>query len=215
MSKPHKLRNHTDCASSIAYDHGFAVDTVWNPGENRAICDKRPDKNTLAKGDVVRIPHKRRRSESGQTDQLHRFKRKDTHSEFRLQLLEQGIPLSDLPYRLVLDDGTEFEGSLDNGELMELICLAATHGTLTVGEGDDARIYELEIGGLDPCDTVSGIQARLENLGYDPGPIDNLMGPLTSAAISAFQEDEDDLEENGRDDDEDTIQRLDDVSSIL
>jgi N-acetylmuramoyl-L-alanine amidase len=114
---------------------------------------------------------------------------------------------------MVLDDGAEYMGTLDNGELRVKVCPMAKHAKLTVGEGDEARVYELELGGLDPCDTVSGIQARLENLGYDPGPIDNVMGPLTSAAISAFQEDENDLNVNGKEDDEDTIKRLNDVAS--
>jgi N-acetylmuramoyl-L-alanine amidase len=213
MSTQYKIKDQTDCASSIAYDHGFAVETIWRLEENRALCMKRPDKNTLAVGDVIVIPDKRLKSVSCQTEQLHKFRLKDTLIEFRLKLLEQNVPLSDLPYRLVLDDAAEYIGTLDNGELRVKVCPTATHATLRVGEGDEARVYELELGGLDPCDTVSGIQARLENLGYDPGPIDNIMGPLTSAAISAFQEDENDLNVNGKEDDEDTIKRLNDVAS--
>jgi N-acetylmuramoyl-L-alanine amidase len=38
-------------------------------------------------------------------------------------------------------------------------------------------------------DGVSGCQARLRNLGYDPGPIDGIAGPRTEAAVRAFQRD--------------------------
>jgi peptidoglycan hydrolase-like protein with peptidoglycan-binding domain len=34
---------------------------------------------------------------------------------------------------------------------------------------------------------VRGLQARLRNLGHDPGPVDGLLGPLTEGAILRFQ----------------------------
>jgi localization factor PodJL len=33
------------------------------------------------------------------------------------------------------------------------------------------------------------VQARLRNLGYDPGPTEGRLGPETAAAIEAFQRD--------------------------
>ena len=38
--------------------------------------------------------------------------------------------------------------------------------------------------------TVKDVQARLNDLGYDPGPADGQMGPQTRAAIRAYQRDE-------------------------
>jgi peptidoglycan hydrolase-like protein with peptidoglycan-binding domain len=51
----------------------------------------------------------------------------------------------------------------------------------------------LKIGELSPIqDTddegASGIQMRLRNLGFDPGPVDGIIGPCTTAAIRAFQQ---------------------------
>ena len=40
-------------------------------------------------------------------------------------------------------------------------------------------------------DTVKGVQARLSNLGYDPGPIDGIVGPRTRAAVRRFQQEHD------------------------
>jgi N-acetylmuramoyl-L-alanine amidase len=61
---------------------------------------------------------------------------------------------------------------------------------LRVGE----HVWPLRIGHLNPMDEtpdegVSGIQARLRNLGYDVGPIDHRLGRRTRAAIRAFQRD--------------------------
>jgi len=43
------------------------------------------------------------------------------------------------------------------------------------------------VGHLDPVDEATGAQARLKNLGFDPGVIDGIVGPKTKAAIAAFQ----------------------------
>ncbi len=54
--------------------------------------------------------------------------------------------------------------------------------------------WKLKIGGLDPIKEkapdkrcVSGIQQRLNNLGFDCGPVDGKMGANTKAAIETFQ----------------------------
>ncbi|MDZ7703232.1 MAG: peptidoglycan-binding domain-containing protein [Trueperaceae bacterium] len=45
-------------------------------------------------------------------------------------------------------------------------------------------------------DDVTNLQRRLNDLGYDPGPIDGYYGPLSAEAVSAFQQDYD-LEVDG------------------
>jgi lysozyme len=66
--------------------------------------------------------------------------------------------------------------------------LNARSGTLAIG----SFVRDLEIGYLNPPsetgdEGVSGMQARLANLGFDPGPVDGQLGPRTKAAIRAFQ----------------------------
>lgn len=46
-------------------------------------------------------------------------------------------------------------------------------------------------------DTVRWIQARLNELGYDAGPVDGKPGPATRRAIEAYQQDQG-LERDGR-----------------
>lgn len=43
------------------------------------------------------------------------------------------------------------------------------------------------LGGAPPDQNIADVQARLASMGFDPGPIDGEFGPLTSAAIVAFQ----------------------------
>ena len=52
---------------------------------------------------------------------------------------------------------------------------------------------DIDIGHLNPLKSapdhgISGIQARLDNLGFYPGPIDGILGTKTAAAIKRFQE---------------------------
>jgi hypothetical protein len=46
--------------------------------------------------------------------------------------------------------------------------------------------YDLAVGHLDPSDEISGIQARLANLGYYAGPISGELDETTRRAISDF-----------------------------
>jgi peptidoglycan hydrolase-like protein with peptidoglycan-binding domain len=76
---------------------------------------------------------------------------------------------------------TDGEGKID-----EPISPGARQGQLIFGEGADALEYEFQLSTLDPVESLTGIQARLTNLGYNPGPVDGILGPKTTAAIEDF-----------------------------
>jgi hypothetical protein len=61
---------------------------------------------------------------------------------------------------------------------------------LRLGPTNGAEDYVFKLGYLDPLNTVSGVQARLLNLGYQPGPVDHQWGPRTKSAWHCFQKDE-------------------------
>jgi N-acetylmuramoyl-L-alanine amidase len=44
----------------------------------------------------------------------------------------------------------------------------------------------MQLGHLDPPDTISGIQGRLKALGYYSGPVDGNNSPETEAAVRQF-----------------------------
>jgi N-acetylmuramoyl-L-alanine amidase len=50
--------------------------------------------------------------------------------------------------------------------------------------------WNLKLGHLDDVATPSGLQARLNNLGFDCGDVDGVIGPKTETAIRGFQESE-------------------------
>ncbi len=81
-------------------------------------------------------------------------------------------------------DGTSLRGRTDaNGRLEQRVPITATDGTLRAS----GYCQSLKIGALEPLHTTKGVQGRLLNLGFAPGPVDGVIGPRTIGAIRAFQ----------------------------
>jgi hypothetical protein len=77
------------------------------------------------------------------------------------------------------------------GVIREFVPAAATGATLRVWpavEGlPEVLEWTLRIGHLDPIATIRGVKARLENLGYDCGEIDDVEDDALYGAVYAFQ----------------------------
>ena len=191
-----------DCMSSIAYAHGFFWQTLWNDSSNADLKNKRKNPNVLMTGDVVHIPDLTVKQESGATEQQHKFMLKGVPEKLNLTLLDYDHkPRPNLDYLLVID-GNAREGKTDaDGKLTESIPPNAMTGKLTFaapqrvdgtgkplpGEPQN-QVLILQLGGLNPISEVSGLKARLSNLGFYKGPIDENLDPATKQAISSFQQ---------------------------
>jgi hypothetical protein len=181
-----------DCISSIAFDYGMFPDTIWNDPANAALKQKRKNPNVLLPGDIVIIRDQEIKEYSRVTEKRHRFKRKGAPEMLKLVLEdEQKKPRANVKYLLTIDSVTH-EGRTDGeGRISRPIPPNAQSGLLVVGEPTDdeePQEFHLVLGDLDPVESVTGIQQRLRNLGYDPGPIDGEIGPLTREAIAKYQE---------------------------
>jgi N-acetylmuramoyl-L-alanine amidase len=151
--------------------------------QNDALRSKRKRPNVLLPGDEVLIPEKRLKAYSGATEHRHRFVKKGTPAKFRLILERNDQPIKNTHYVLHVD-GKVFEGTTnDQGRLEVFINPDASRGRLTI----DDLVYELKFGGIDPHDEISGVQDRLQNLGFYHGAVDGILGPLTKEAIGDFQ----------------------------
>lgn len=173
--------------SSISYDRGFFWQTLWNHSSNADLKSERKDPNVLMEGDIIHIPDLTLKQESGATEKRHRFKKKGVPAKLRLRLLEANKPRANEAYRLIIDEGLIIQGTTDGeGKLEQSIPPDASACRLIMGDGQDE--YTLLLGNLDPIDQLTGIQARLNSLGFFCGPVDGKMGADTRAAVMAFQE---------------------------
>jgi hypothetical protein len=176
-----------DCISKIAADAGFFWQTIWDHPRNQELKAARQDPNILLPGDRVYIPDKRLRAEAKPADQRHRFVLKGVPAMLRVKVEKLGQARANESYILNID-GKVTRGNLDSqGYLKVSISPNARQGVLEVGS--DRQRFEFELGGVDPIDEVTGIQVRLNNLGYGAGEPDGVLNAVTRMAIETFQKD--------------------------
>jgi len=179
-----------DCISSIAFEHGFFPDTIWNHGDNAELKSKRKDPNVLMPGDVVIVPDKQINEISKPTEQEHRFRKKGVPAKLKVRVLKKGQPRKNEKYRLIID-GKVLEGSTDGDGFVEKpLPPNAREGKLILGEGERKDTFVFRFGHVDPLDTDEGVAGRLHNLGYSAAT--DLPG-----ALRKFQSDNG-LEASGR-----------------
>jgi N-acetylmuramoyl-L-alanine amidase len=191
-------RNHTvkqgDCLSSIAKKYGFPdYKVIWDDGSNAQLKQKRKDPNILFPGDVVVIPDIDLKQVDKSTEQKHNFVL-DVET-VKLQLIvkdDEGKPYANCRYELKIDD-KKFDGTTDgSGKIIQEIAPDASSGEVALyskeGEAESViTVFKLELGHLDPVAEMTGIQARLNNLGFICGKVDGIIGPMTEDALKAFQ----------------------------
>jgi peptidoglycan hydrolase-like protein with peptidoglycan-binding domain len=85
---------------------------------------------------------------------------------------------------LVADISSETD---DKGFLDQPIPPSALFATITLNPGPWPEVFKLNLGHTDPIDELTGWQTRLNNLGYDCGGEDGILGENTRLAICAFQ----------------------------
>jgi hypothetical protein len=188
-----------DCMSSIAFANGFFWKTLWNDGSNAALKAKRKNPNVLMPGDIVHIPDLTIKQVPGATEARHKFLLKGVPEVFKLRLLDNDRkPRANLDYIIVIE-GNSRRGKTDaSGRIVESIPPNARTGQLIIPPSPPQsgqprprkpkkHVINLQLGSLNPISEVSGLKARLANLGYYRGPIDENLDPDTQRAISAFQ----------------------------
>ncbi|HYV45592.1 MAG TPA: peptidoglycan-binding protein [Myxococcaceae bacterium] len=187
-----------ECLSQIARRYGFSdFRIIYNHPSNADFKRKRPNPDLIHPGDQVFIPEPEAKKVEVAAGQAHRFKLKDAKRKLHLRLRDvHGEPLRNVAY--TLDLGSEVREKQTDGEgaVKEEVPLHQQTAVLAI----QGVAWTLQIGDLNPVDEVgedlTGVQARLKNLGYGSGAIDGRPSAPTQAAIRAFQEDHD-LEVDG------------------
>ncbi len=184
----------------IALQYGFAeIDAIWSHPLNSELKKLRGTPHVLLAGDKVHIPDKQPKDEAAQTGQRTVFQAKGVGSiEMHVKVTDQafvaikgscvlkgGGATVSLPQK-----GDVFEGPLDP---------TLKKGELQFPTSPTERLrpsITIEPGQLDPVDTLTGQQQRLNNLGYfagfvktkatDPKKLD-VQDPQMLWAVQEFQ----------------------------
>jgi hypothetical protein len=166
-----------DYLVKIAHENGFLdYRTIWEHAQNKSLKEKRKNPGVLLPGDVIFIPDRQEKEESGATGQKHRFELSVAKNKLRLILEDlYGNRIGNARCELNVD-GTMFNvTSMADGKIEQQIPIDAQQAELIVTDGDTPLkgvTLKVQIGHLDPVEERSGQKARLSNLGYYPGGLD-------------------------------------------
>jgi hypothetical protein len=162
-----------ECICSLADRFGLLWKEIYDHPANAKLRRLRPDPEILYPGDEVYIPDPGKKEELCQTAKTHRFVVKAITVELRIVLADQqGNPLANKKF-LIHGEGVHVAGKTSATGLivasipanLESASLSAwIYGSENSPHADIE--YDLQIGHLDPKDTITGIQSRLNNLGF-------------------------------------------------
>lgn len=188
--------------ASIAAQHGLSSEkSILEAPENRDRLEHRPDPHTLYPGETVFVPEPTSDGKGVRTGAISRMVVE--LKRLRVDLLDAaGQPLAGVSAHVELENNDPVDVETDDAGRLEVPVRGHPQsGKIEVSD----QTWELSIGHLPPmAETpdagVSGAQKRLLNLGYAIGEADGKLGPITRAAIRAFQR-EHGLEVHGQLDD--------------
>lgn len=159
-----------DHLAKIAKRFGFlSVRLIWNHPKNAKLRKLRQNPNVLLPGDVVHVPDRTAKIVSRSVGQQHTFQLRGEALLVRVVLLDLRREL--IPgEKVTLVLGNEMELSTDGeGKLEHQIDPSTELGAIRLKHGD----ADLRVGHLDPIEEESGVRARLSNLGYLIGEVED------------------------------------------
>lgn len=180
-----------ECLISLAERYGFFWKTLWEHDQNAELRALRKDPHVLLAGDQVFVPEKTLEEVQKPTGASHRFRRKGVPAKLRIQLLDENGPRANVPYVLFVDgvllsaDGARTDG--DGFANADIPPQARSAELRLVPEGGAEEEYALQLGHVNPVETVSGQKQRLQNLGLLKGAIDEEETAEWREALAAFQ----------------------------
>ncbi len=189
---PRHITRQGEDLPSIAAKYGFADwESIYGHPQNAALRQKRPDPHILFPGDEVFVPERKSKAVTMRTGGTAQLEVKSLRRVFRIRIYNEARrPLGNAQYTIECASTMRFGTTDGNGLLREELPASAKTATVFI----DGRTWTVRLGELNPIDKapdggVSGVQRRLANLGYKPGPVDGVLGSLTRRALVAFARD--------------------------
>lgn len=183
-----------ECVAKLAARHGFFPESLWLLPANSSLRQRRDSLYVLMPGDPVAIPARRLASAPVAASARLVVRRLGIPEYLHIRLLDAAdVPRIGVRYLVAIqvENGTvmpDVPGETDGEGFVSVpIPPGATLATISLDAALDLPPITARIGHIDPIDSISGWQERLNNLGFDCGPADGIAGEKTAEAIAAFQ----------------------------
>ncbi len=180
---------------SIAKDYNLPSGmALYEHESNKAFRELRKNPNIIYPGDEINIPESKDfeiKIDTGRAHKIMAMRKKPDYFRLKIQDSEgqvwAGKRVCLKLARYEIDTEVGEDGLIE----IELKSPIKESGKLDVyldpESPDPTHSFEVMVGYLDPIDTVSGLQARLNQLGFDAGVVDGISGQQTKTATKAFQ----------------------------
>ncbi|MFY8326655.1 PGRP and LysM peptidoglycan-binding domain-containing protein [Pseudoalteromonas sp. ZZD1] len=179
----------------IARQYGYQTSkALYNHPSNAEFRALRPDPNLIYPGDKLTIPPKKEKFMPLRTNSLNSFVVQNEQEYFRLKVAyDDGDDITGK--RVVLNIGDQtIDTVLESDGLIEIKLEHSDALTGSVdlylkdGEATPSKSFTVQVGNLDPIDTLSGVQGRCNMLGFNCGKVDGINGAKTKAGVKEFQQ---------------------------
>lgn len=159
---------------------------IYDHANNQAFKKLRPNPHILLPGDKVFIPDKDPGDEAAEADKKHKFVLKTPKIRLILRIHRNGKPFAKHKYALKVGKKT-FSGTTPaDGLIQHDIPIGEPTADLTF-PGKPSYTRKLKLGFLHPITVTSGVQMRLNNLGFGCGPANGSPSSAYTSALQAFQ----------------------------
>ena len=189
--------------TQIAARLGARPEDLWNHPKNAELRAKREHMDILRAGDILFLPDEPPRVPlTLKKGTANRYTVTLPKVKLSLVLRDGDVPLPNEPF-VIKGAGALIEGTTDaSGRLTVDISVRVREGEILLPK--QGLSFPLHIGNMDPVREDSGVQKRLENLGFYSAPSsadEDAAAAALKAAVIAFQSAHQ-LEANGTIDDE-------------
>lgn len=192
MGRTHVVKQGERLAT-IAAMYGVSPTIIYADPDNAELWKKRPNPNQLLPGDEVSLGDPNRPSDLP-TGAGHTLMIASGRDEMLSIFLGSRYDASFAGQRFELKAGKRtIQGKVpDDNVIVAVIALGTESGELKLWLSEDPEViasWTLKVGHLDPITEVSGVQARLNNLGYGAGEVDGNEDDDLKGAVASFQND--------------------------
>ena len=177
------------CISSIAFDEEMKWNKIYLHEKNEKLRETRQHPNILLPGDKVTIPAKEaKEKEEKDVDTVYTYTRKVNPCGLQLRFTKFGRPRKEEKFELWRDEVKVDEGKLNEKGILQVAIIRPDWKKVLIYLGEKREKYEFELGTIAPVTEPRGIQARLWNLGYYHGKLDDDFTVETENAFRRFMQ---------------------------